>query len=242
MFSLSRTQRWSLIPAAAICLSVPAASPASADPVEFCVTCSGPTAQYRCALPPGSGKTPPPGFQLHCISTLAREGGHESCTINRATQGACAGALKIMDVPTVPSAPVEAAVPSPPDVQQAPAAELGNRAAVPAPSPVGPPADDVEVKALAKQPVAAHDSPAKPVWDDTSGSPKPAAEDPKPAQEAAVPADGPQQPESDPLKSAGQAVGDAAKSTGSALQKAGDAVSQAAKKSWKCLTSLFGDC
>jgi hypothetical protein len=37
-------------------------------------------------------------------------------------------------------------------------------------------------------------------------------------------------------------VSDAAKTTGDALGKAGDAVGSAAKKSWKCLTSLFGDC
>jgi hypothetical protein len=35
---------------------------------------------------------------------------------------------------------------------------------------------------------------------------------------------------------------DAAKSTGSAIGKAGKAVGDAAKKTWTCISSLFGDC
>jgi hypothetical protein len=44
------------------------------------------------------------------------------------------------------------------------------------------------------------------------------------------------------LKTAGGAVNDAANAAGSGLQKAGTAVTNAAKKTWTCITSLFGDC
>ena len=44
------------------------------------------------------------------------------------------------------------------------------------------------------------------------------------------------------LEEAGGAVKDTAKSAGGILQKAGSAVSNAAKKTWICVTSLFGDC
>jgi len=38
------------------------------------------------------------------------------------------------------------------------------------------------------------------------------------------------------------AAAEAAKATGSTVEKAGQAVGNAAKKTWKCITSLFGDC
>lgn len=40
----------------------------------------------------------------------------------------------------------------------------------------------------------------------------------------------------------GEAAAAVTKQTGGALQKAGDAVASAAKKTWTCVTSLFGDC
>jgi hypothetical protein len=44
------------------------------------------------------------------------------------------------------------------------------------------------------------------------------------------------------LEKTGQTAVDAVKSTGDALDNAGSAVSKAAKKTWRCLTTLFGEC
>lgn len=90
----------------------------------------------------------------------------------------------------------------------------------------------------------------KRTWSDTSGpsgQPVETAEAPESDGAAKSPAEAAgEQPASNdlmkPLDSAGKAVTNAAKTTGEALGKAGDAVGSAAKKSWKCLTSLFGDC
>jgi hypothetical protein len=44
------------------------------------------------------------------------------------------------------------------------------------------------------------------------------------------------------LKNAGNAVVDAAKKTGETIEKTGDAVGSVAKKTWRCISSMFGDC
>lgn len=44
------------------------------------------------------------------------------------------------------------------------------------------------------------------------------------------------------LNKAGKTVVDAAKTTGKTIEKTGDAIGSAAKKTWRCLSSMFGDC
>jgi hypothetical protein len=120
---------------------------------------------------------------------------------------------------------------------------------------VEPPQADVEMQGVRQAPALPMPSPptanAKRTWNDSSGpAGEPAQNSPAPGQDvqAAKPAE--DEPEEStqsaglmkPLDSAGKVVSDAAKTTGEALGKAGDAVGSAAKKSWKCLTSLFGDC
>lgn len=247
-----------------------AAGRAQAEPPEFCVTCTGPQAQYRCTFEDNGGQASAPGLQLYCISTLAREGKHESCAIGRATKQACPGTLKVLAMPDLP--------PSEPSAAEAPTAPAPARSMVRA--PVAPPSDDVEMhgstpgklttpsppqpaappqaeapapaaKTVAVPPpaAAAAKSDAKPAWNGSSGAPTPAAASPSATNEQAKSDEAGSEPEAPdtpalvkPLETAGKAVGEAAKSTGSALSKAGDAVGSAAKKSWKCLTSLFGDC
>lgn len=221
---------------------------ALAGQAEFCVTCQGPDATYRCAFDGDSAMPGRPGLQLHCISTLAREGGHQSCSIGRANKAPCAGALKVLALPgsspgAVQSDPVQADGPAPP----APAAAQTTA--------VEPPQADVEMQGVRHSPAAPMPSPpatAKRTWNDTSGpssgetaqAPPAPAEDVQAAKPVDEDADGDAQSSGlmKPLDGAGKAVSDAAKTTGEALGKAGDAVGSAAKKSWKCLTSLFGDC
>ena len=59
---------------------------------EFCVTCSGPDAQYRCLI--GGEATPsarPSRGQFLCITALAKDGNHASCSATRAQATPCPG-------------------------------------------------------------------------------------------------------------------------------------------------------
>lgn len=226
------------------CLPLLLVSPVRAEPTEFCVTCQGPDATYRCSFANDVTVPARPGLQLYCISTLAREGRHQSCSIGRATKAACPGSLKILALPgDTPSA-----APADPALAATPAEAMPANA--PHTTGVAPPQTDVEMQGVRQSP-APPDQPQpatseKRTWNDDTGPAGEAAKsaqspaDKQPAPAAAADDDVKQDPA--PLEGAGKAVSDAAKTTGEALGKAGDAVSSAAKKSWKCLTSLFGDC
>lgn len=227
---------------------------ALAETAEFCVTCQGPDATYRCTFESESAMPGRPGLQLHCISTLAREGGHQSCAIGRASKAPCAGTLKVLALPgatprIVPSDPVQANS-APPETTKV----EGGSATPQQTTVLEPPQADVEILGVRQAPAATvpprEPATVKRTWNDTSGAagqPAPVAKAPAgPAQAADAPDEAAAEPANSyllkPLDSAGKAVSNAAKSTGEALGKAGDAVGSAAKKSWKCLTSLFGDC
>ncbi len=215
----------------------------AAEP-EFCVSCSGPPAQYRCTFSGDAGITPKGGLQLFCITTLAREGGHESCAVDRQTAGACAGTPKVLALPAG-TEPGGVAEETPPPAQPAPAAG--------APAPPAPPSSGAPAPAAdAPQPPQQADPSAETKtqtpasskkWSEQSGAPKPAG---NPAATAKSDPDENLQSapatNAEPVEKAGKAVTDAAQSTGKALEKAGSAVGEAAKKTWKCLSTLFGDC
>lgn len=215
-----------------------------AQQAEFCVSCSGPEAQYRCTFDgAAAGKS---GLQLYCISTLAKDGKHESCSINRAAKTPCTGALKVLALPDgLPDAPPPKS--AGPSAEPPPTANTATTRSQTVPSSQGgPPSADVEAQASDTGTRA-----AKPVWSGNSGRPAATPANPPPSPPASTSA--PEDPDpapaeqaspalTKPLEDAGKAVGEAAKTTGSALEKAGSAVGSAAKKSWKCLTSLFGDC
>jgi hypothetical protein len=97
------------------------ASHASAQ--EYCVTCTGPPAKYRCIIG-GNAKPTPSRGQLLCITELAQSGNHESCSVGRTTSEPCQGeprtvmftsaaeaALPPLDQPPPGSAPLEAKSP-----------------------------------------------------------------------------------------------------------------------------------
>ena len=113
---------------------------------ETCVTCSGPTATYRCALDGSdASRTADPALQVLCITELAKRGGHSSCSIDRTTANPpCNGELVTLARPPAGS-------PVPAVVETAPANPPADTAAVPAPAAPpskGPPAT---VEALAKE-------------------------------------------------------------------------------------------
>jgi hypothetical protein len=93
------------------------AAPAAAQ--EYCVACTGPAASYRCVVDgaqPG-GRQP---LQVLCITTMAKDGGHESCSVSHGTVFDCKGPVKHIDWAAL-NAPAQAAAPAPPK-SEAPAA------------------------------------------------------------------------------------------------------------------------
>lgn len=75
---------------AGMCLAV--VRPGLADAAEYCVTCEGPPALYRCVIdgqPEGPGEDP--RASLYCISEMARQGKHERCAVSRGAPFPCPG-------------------------------------------------------------------------------------------------------------------------------------------------------
>ena len=82
---------------------------------QVCVVCTGPEASYRCVVEGGTGSVTP-AARLACITTLAREGSHETCGVKGSQSASlpCEGPERKVSVPDAAIAPVQAplAVPS----------------------------------------------------------------------------------------------------------------------------------
>jgi hypothetical protein len=106
---------------------------------EYCVTCNGPDAVYRCVLSAPPGLTPPTSrAQLLCITELARGGGHASCSVRRTPGEQCVGEARTVLFPSAgpDQLPIEAGQPLPPPV------ETGTNAEGPlSPEPTAPDAE-----------------------------------------------------------------------------------------------------
>jgi hypothetical protein len=115
----------------------------SAEGQEFCVACSDPPGTYRCVV---DGAQPRGGqsLQMLCVTAMAKEGGHATCSVKRGTVFDCDGAVK--RIPWTALEPL-----SQPEVstsREAPAAPAKPAAAPAAPAPDAPPQTMVD---LAKQ-------------------------------------------------------------------------------------------
>jgi hypothetical protein len=115
----------------------------SAEGQEFCVACSDPPGIYRCVI---DGAQPRGGqsLQMLCVTAMAKEGGHATCSVKRGTVFDCDGAVK--RIPWTALEPL-----SQPEVstsREAPAAPAKPAAAPAAPAPDAPPQTMVD---LAKQ-------------------------------------------------------------------------------------------
>lgn len=123
-------------------------APHTAAATEYCVTCEGPPAMYRCVIdgsPEGPGKDP--SVSLHCISHMAKRGGHTSCAVSRGAPFPCPGLTAVVAPPTdQPSfatpAPAEAPPPVSTPYPQSP--EIAEPAEPPPAEP--PPAADPPAK------------------------------------------------------------------------------------------------
>src|SRR5262245_10504541 len=64
-----------------------------AEAQEYCVACSEPSAIYRCVI---EGAQPRGGqsLQMLCVTTLAKQGGHATCSVKGGTVFECNGAVK----------------------------------------------------------------------------------------------------------------------------------------------------
>ena len=117
---------------AAVMIAAASASPAGA--AEYCVTCEGPPAMYRCIVkdtPDGPGTNP--SHSLYCISEMAVRGQHENCTVSRVAPFPCPGLTAEVTQPTGKMAepPLQDATPAP----AAPAPATNDGAAPPSDKP-----------------------------------------------------------------------------------------------------------
>lgn len=186
---------------------------------EYCVTCAGPAAMYACAIEGDAADAPiNPRMQLLCIQELARQGGHETCSVPRSAPQPCPGVMRMVAAPA-DGAPIPAAA-QPANT---------NPAAAAAPE---------EAQEAAQEPV-----PAPVPVPEAVGGTTPAAggkkKEPRTVEELAA-----QTVEASKkgLQKAGDAVTGTAEKAGNKVGEAGSAVSTAAKKTWHCLSSLFSEC
>lgn len=203
-------------------LTLAGASPGRA--AEFCVSCSGPDAQYRCEI--GSGPTTDARAWLQCITELAKQGSHDSCSVDRNTPSPCPGEHRVVAAPEgmqqglPPGGPQPVFAPPPPPVQQAaPPPEAANL----------PPDAEGDLPPEGAPPKKRVPQTMTELADDTYQASKDGL---KKAGETV----------SGTAKKAGEAVTGTAKKAGEGLSEAGSAVGGAAKKTWNCLTSLFQEC
>src|SRR5262245_9391092 len=117
---------------AAIMGTVLAALAPEASATEYCVSCAGPDAIYRCEIegtPEGAGTDPK--AQILCTTELAKSGGHENCAVSRGSTVPCPGETRLLAAPipepgpppTIGADAPEATAPEPASEDAAPPGE-----------------------------------------------------------------------------------------------------------------------
>lgn len=210
-------------------VAVQLAALAGAAAHDLCVSCNGPAQTYRCQIVGAQGAAigaTDPRAQVLCITEIARQGGHETCTVDRGKADACDGQVKVI---TPPDEGFAAAVERPPMAVET----HRETAAVPATPGLLPPK-------AAMAPAEGEPRTVEEMVDKSGTSPKTGLQ--KAGQTIAKTANSAGEAVSDTAKAAGEAVTGTAKSASDAVGQAGSAVGGAAKKSWDCVTSLFKKC
>ena len=155
----------SVNPIAAVLAVLAVSMAGEAGAQEYCVACSEPNALYRCVI---EGAQPRGGqsLQMFCVTTMAKEGRHATCSVKRGTVFECDGTVKrvpwvALNVPpesetaqplpwTAPAAPKpEPAPTTTPTPTPAPAS-----APLPAPNPEAPPQTVLELAKRANEKTA----------------------------------------------------------------------------------------
>jgi hypothetical protein len=185
----------------------------------MCVKCTGPDANYACVVNSSAAAgTIDTVMKLYCITALAKAGPHASCAIDRSTKAPCQGERKELPVP----AAIDQALGELQKPEATTSAPDTSTIGSPGTSPANPSSAPNATNGGAQPPTeAAKDTPPKTVQEIVEKTTKSAG---------------------DGLSETQKSAGEAAKSASTALEKAGTAVSDAAKNSWKCLSSFFSNC
>lgn len=192
----------------------------SAVALEYCVTCEGPAAMYRCVVegtPEGAGTDA--STSLYCISEMASKGRHQSCSVARGAPFPCPGFTAMITAPVTP--PMADA---PPSVATAPDA---NPSAARAPATGAP-----EAAAPQEKPAPSQEAEATPP--EAAPAPVPRTVEELAGQTVKSSKEG--------IEKAGEAIGGTAKKAGEHISSAGSAIGNAASETWNCITSLFSSC
>jgi len=143
-------------PVAAAMLGLGLSQPAAA--LEYCVTCEGPPAMYRCVIDgteEGPGNNP--SVSLYCISQMAKQGGHESCAVSRGAPFPCPGLTAIIkqtaNLPTMAEPPPGVPPPHPSATAPHPAESAASPVPQPPPEKQAPDKVPQTVEELANQTV-----------------------------------------------------------------------------------------
>ncbi len=191
---------------------------APAQAGEFhCVVCKGPDATYRCRVQTPGLPSGRPALQYFCVTQVAKDKGHTSCSVQRTSDDNCPGEERIY------------VMQSPPQSASPPPAVLQGRKTPPAKVPTTLPATP---KHAAEKPVAPAGREPKTVDELARQSGK----------QIKITGSAVGQAVKKSAKTGGQVLSKAAKTAERQANKVGKTVSKAAKNSWRCVTSLFQNC
>lgn len=209
------------------------APPALAADANYCVTCKNPDQTYRCRV---TGDAPNAGdaLKLYCIIRTAQDGGHSSCSAERTTSG-CGGPEKVY---AYDGAALSAQIASNPRVRDAAEQIQRQRDAF------AKPQETTTMFELGGRAVSA----SRQGWQNArarigggSSAKEPAAtQAPRTPLPDSAPASAPL-PASAPVEAA-TATASPAPQSESRMKRASSAVGGFARKSYRCMRSLFRSC
>ena len=202
----------------------------------ICVVCINPDLTYRCKVLRDGGLMAGSRFQFFCIKEIAREGGHQSCSVRRLGTGVCEGLDKTLVFNgRMPESPVGRDAAGGPGVTPDPGGEVGAGEA--AQNKAGEPRTLIE---LTDQTVKGSQKQLKKTGEVIGGAAKKSGEvisgAAKKTGQTIVGA----------VKKTGTTVGGAVKKSGEAIgsvaKKSGEVIGSAAKSTYDCVTSFFTNC
>jgi hypothetical protein len=215
------------------------APPALAAEASYCVTCRNPDQAYRCRVT-SDGPTAADTLKLYCIIRTAQEGKHSSCSAERKTEG-CGGAEKVY---TFDGAAISSQIASDPRARNVIQQVQREQDAFAKPKGNAP----KTVVELGGRAVSA----SRQSWQNARarlGGGSTAASQPTPSPSAAPPPQAAPLPQSEPAATQASvqaepqaAVASAAPPSESRMKRASNAVGGFARKSYRCVRSLFRRC
>ncbi len=207
-------------------LSVCAVKPASAEQASYCVTCKNPDQTYRCRVD-GGGSRPSDALKLYCVIRTAKEGHHASCAAAEGDSPGCHGAEKVYSY----DGPMPEDLASDPRIKHFTDKIKRDQQTFDDKPKGNQPKTLVEMTGRAVSASRKGLRNARGALGGTSDSGgQPLADEPLPLNQ------------SDPLAAETAPVESADASHPSRVQRAGSAVGGLARKSYRCMVSLFRNC